>query len=341
MFNNKTILITGGSGLFGRCFIESILRDYPSVRRIIIFSRDVMKHDEIQMLYPKRQFPQLRFFIGDVRDKERLMHACEDVDIIIHAASLASIEASEYNPEECIKTNIIGAENVIDAALKSGVHDVIALSSDKACAPLNLYGATQLVSDKLFVAANNMRGSKDIRFSVVRYGNVMGSKGTVIPIFFQRKELGGRSLPITDKRMTRFNISNIEVVTAVEFALKHHLGGEIFVPKMPSYRITDLATAIAPDMEQQEVGMRPGEKIYEELISRADSINTIEMADYYVVLPSITYTGRRDKAHYLEHYNATPVAEGFRYCSNENPVFETVESLRDKIRLYLKPSIKF
>lgn len=340
MFNNKSILITGGSGLFGRCFIETILRDYPSVKRIIVFSRDIQKHEEIEALYPRKQYPQLRYFVGDVRDRERLKRACEGVDIIIHAASLASIEAAEYNPEECIKTNIMGAENVINAALEKGVHDVVALSSDKACAPLNLYGATQLVSDKLFVAANNMRGSKDIRFSVVRYGNVLGSKGSVVLLFLKRKELGGRSLPITDKRMTRFIISNPEVVTAVEFALDHHMGGEIFVPKSPSYRITDMATAIAPNMEQEEIGIRPGEKIYEELISRADSVNTLDMDDYYVILPSITYTCCH-RENYIEHYNAQPVAEGFRYCSNENPVFDSVDTLRQKIRLYVKPTIKF
>lgn len=340
MFNNKSILITGGSGLFGRCFIETILRDYPSVKRIIVFSRDIQKHEEIEALYPRKQYPQLRYFVGDVRDRERLKRACEGVDIIIHAASLASIEAAEYNPEECIKTNIMGAENVINAALEKGVHDVVALSSDKACAPLNLYGATQLVSDKLFVAANNVRGSKDIRFSVVRYGNVLGSKGSVVPLFLKRKELGGRSLPITDKRMTRFIISNPEVVTAVEFALDHHMGGEIFVPKSPSYRITDMATAIAPNMEQVEIGIRPGEKIYEELISRADSVNTLDMDDYYVILPSITYTCCH-RENYIEHYNAQPVADGFRYCSNENPVFDSVDTLRQKIRLYVKPTIKF
>ncbi len=340
MFNNKSILITGGSGLFGRCFIETILRDYPSVKRIIVFSRDIQKHEEIEALYPRKQYPQLRYFVGDVRDRERLKRACEGVDIIIHAASLASIEAAEYNPEECIKTNIMGAENVINAALEKGVHDVVALSSDKACAPLNLYGAIQLVSDKLFVAANNMRGSKDIRFSVVRYGNVLGSKGSVVPLFLKRKELGGRSLPITDKRMTRFIISNPEVVTAVEFALDHHMGGEIFVPKSPSYRITDMATAIAPNMEQEEIGIRPGEKIYEELISRADSVNTLDMDDYYVILPSITYTCCH-RENYIEHYNAQPVAEGFRYCSNENSVFDSVDTLRQKIRLYVKPTIKY
>lgn len=340
MFNNKSILITGGSGLFGRCFIESVLRDYPGVKRIIIFSRDIQKHEEIQALYPVRQFPQLRLFVGDVRDRERLMRACEGVDIIIHAATIASIEASEYNPEECVKTNILGAENVINVALEKGVHDVVALSSDKACAPLNLYGATQLVSDKLFVAANNMKGTKDIRFSVVRYGNVLGSKGSVVPLFMKRKELGGASLPITDKRMTRFIISNPEVVSAVEFAIEHHLGGEIFVPKTPSYKITDMATAIASGMEQVEVGRRPGEKLYEELVSRADSVNTIETEEHYIILPSLTYTSC-NRASYLEQYDAQPVEEGFRYCSNENPVFETVDSLRQKIHLYINPAIKF
>lgn len=340
MFNNKSILITGGSGLFGRCFIESVLRDFPGVKRIIVFSRDVQKHEEIQEYYPKHQFPQLRFFVGDVRDRDRLMRACEGVDIIIHAATIASIEASEYNPEECVKTNILGAENVINAALEKGVHDVIALSSDKACAPLNLYGATQLVSDKLFVAANNMKGTKDIRFSVVRYGNVLGSKGSVVPLFMKRKELGGASLPITDKRMTRFIISNLEVVSAVEFAVEHHLGGEIFVPKSPSYRIVDMATAIAPDMDQVEVGRRPGEKLYEELVSRADSVNTIETEGYYIILPSITYT-RCNRVNYLEHYNAHQVEEGFRYCSNENSDFDSIETLRQKIHLYINPSIKF
>lgn len=341
MFNNKTILITGGAGVFGRCFIETLFRDYPGVKRIIIYSRDVQKHDEIQMLYPKNQYPQLRCFLGDVRDSERLLRACEGVDIIIHAATIASIAAAEYNPEECVKTNIVGAENLIDAALKTGVHDVIALSSDKASSPLNLYGATQLVSDKLFVAANNVKGSKNIKFSVIRYGNVMGSKGSVIPLFLSRKELGGRSLPITDKRMTRFIISNQEVVTAIEFAIENHLGGEIFIPKVSSYRIVDLATAIAPNMEQEEVGIRPGEKIHEELISYADSLNTIDLGDYYAILPSMAFTGHRLKEDYNKHYKASFVPENFHYSSIDNCNWETVSSLRDKLRLYIKPSIKF
>lgn len=340
MFNNKSILITGGSGLFGRCFIETILRDYPGIKKIIVYSRDVQKQDEIAVLYPEKQYPQLRLFLGDVRDYERLLRACEGVDIIIHAATISSLSASEYNPEECIKTNILGAENVINAALKTGVQDVIALSSDKACAPLSLYGATQLVSDKLFVAANNMKGSKDIRFSVVRYGNVLASKGSVAQVFLKRKHIGGSSLPITDKRMTRFLISNQQIVAAVEFVLGNHLGGEIFIPKTSSYRITDLATAIAPDMEQQEVGIRPGEKIHEELIATAESLNTIDLAEYYVIVPSISFTGQRSKFDYIKHYNATEVAEDFRYCSNGNAKFETIESLRSKVKLFVSPSFK-
>lgn len=338
MFENKSILITGGSGLFGRCFIDTMLRDNPGVRRLIVYSRDVQKQEEIKLLFPESQYPQLRFFIGDVRDYDRLARACEDVDIIIHAASIASIEAAEYNPEECIKTNILGAENVINAAYSANVHDVIALSSDKACAPLNLYGATQLVSDKLFVAANNMKGRKDLKLSVVRYGNVIGSAGSVINRFLSRKKLGGSTLPITDKRMTRFIIPIRKVVSAVMFALENHLGGEIFVPKTSSYRITDLATAVAPEMIQQEIGLRPGEKIDEELISSAESSNTIDIGEYYAVLPSLTFTGHRLKSDYIAHYNAEAVEDSFNYCSKDNPRFETVESLRNLIRLYVNPS---
>lgn len=340
MFNNKTILITGGSGRFGRCFIETMLRDYPGIKKIIVFSRDVQKQDEIAALYPDKQYPQLRLFLGDVRDYERLLRACEGVDIIIHAATISSLSASEYNPEECIKTNILGAENVINAALKSGISDVISLSSDKACAPLNLYGATQLVSDKLFVAANNMKGNKNIRFSVVRYGNVLGSNGSVAHVFMKKRHLGGNVLPVTDKRMTRFIISNQQVVNAVQFALEQHLGGEIFVPKTSSYRITDLATAIAPNMEQVEIGIRPGEKIYEELISTAESYNTIDLGDYYAIVPAISFTGFRSKKDYIAHYNAIEVPENFHYSSNENVKFESVESLRNKVKIFVNPSFK-
>lgn len=338
--DNKIILITGGSGSFGRKFIDITLRDHPGVRKIIVYSRDEMKHLEMMRLYPHKQFPQLRFFVGDVRDKERLMRACEGVDILIHAASLMTLEASEYNPDETIKTNIIGAQNVIDCAIKCGVRNVIALSADKACSPASLYGASQLVSDKLFVAANNIVGKKDIHFSVIRYGNVMGSKGSVFLYFMERSKLGGRELPITDKRMTRFLISNQQVVDLVHNVIDKQLGGEIFVPKMPSYRITDLAEAIAPKMTQVEVGKRPGEKLYDDIIAESDADNTLEARDFYVIIPFMSYNDTKSKSEYEEYYKAKPVPEDFRYSSNTNPVFETVETLREKIRRYIDYNFK-
>ena len=338
--DNKVILITGGSGIFGRKFIEITLRDYPGVRKIIVYSRDEMKHLEMRRLYPHKQYPQLRFFVGDVRDKERLMRACEGVDILIHAASLMTLEASEYNPDETIKTNIIGSQNVIECALKCEIRNVIALSSDKACSPASLYGASQLVSDKLFVAANNITGGKDIHFSVIRYGNVMGSKGSVFRFFMERSKLGGRELPITDKRMTRFLISNQQVVDLVHYIIEKQLGGEIFVPKMPSYRITDLAEAIAPKMNQVEVGIRAGEKLYDDLISESDADNTLEARDFYVIIPFMSYVAKKSKSEYEEYYKAKPVPEDFHYSSNNNPMFETVETLREKIRRYIDYNFK-
>lgn len=338
--DNKILLITGGSGSFGRKFIDITLRDYPGVRKIIIYSRDEMKHLEMMRLYPEKQYPQLRFFVGDVRDKERLMRACEGVDILIHAASLMTLEASEYNPDETIKTNIIGSQNVIECALKCEIRNVIALSSDKACSPASLYGASQLVSDKLFVAANNITGGKDIHFSVIRYGNVMGSKGSVFRLFIDRSKLGGRELPITDKRMTRFLISNQQVVDMVHYVIEKQLGGEIFVPKMPSYRITDLAEAVAPKMTQVEVGKRAGEKLYDDLISESDADNTLEARDFYVIIPFMSYVGKRTKDDYQEYYKATPVKNDFHYSSNNNSMFETVETLREKIRRYIDYNFK-
>ncbi len=335
MLNGKSILITGGSGFFGRHFIEKVFRDYPNVKKIIVYSRDYDKHEDLRLLFPNKQYPQLRFFVGDVRDLDRLQQACESVDIIIHAASLASLDATEYNPEECIKTNIGGAENVIKAALRSGVRDVISLSSDKACAPTSLYGATQLVSDKLFVAANNMIGHKNIRFSVVRYGSILGMKGSVAYKFIKKKELGGNSLPITDKQMTRFIITIQQVIECVIFAIENHIGGEIFVPKSTAYKITDLATVVAPDMEQVEIGIRPGEKIHEELISEAESINTIDCGDQYVIIPSVSFTGNRERNNYLNHYGGRNVVVGFRYRSNENCQLEDLDNLREKIRQQL------
>lgn len=338
--DNKVILITGGSGSFGRKFIDITLRDYPGVKKIIVYSRDEMKHLEMMRLYPEKQFPQLRFFVGDVRDKDRLMRACEGVDILIHAASLMTLEASEYNPDETIKTNILGAQNVIDCVLKNGIRNVIALSADKSCSPASLYGASQLVSDKLFVAANNIVGKKDIHFSVIRYGNVMGSKGSVFRFFLERSKLGGREMPITDKRMTRFLISNQQVVDMVYYVIERQLGGEIFVPKMSSYRLTDLAEAIAPKMTIKEIGKRAGEKLYDDIIAEADADNTLEAIDFYVIIPFMSYVAKKSKTEYEEYYNAKPVPEDFHYSSNNNPMFETVETLREKIRRYIDYNFK-
>ncbi|OEF51347.1 UDP-N-acetylglucosamine 4,6-dehydratase (inverting) [Enterovibrio norvegicus] len=327
MLNNKTVLITGGTGSFGKQFIKTILNRFPDVKKIIIYSRDELKQFEIKQNYPAKDFPQLRFFIGDVRDRQRMIQACEGVDVIIHAAAIKQVDTAEYNPTECIRTNVDGAENVIAAALACGVKDVVALSTDKACAPINLYGATKLASDKLFAAANNIKGSKDIRFSVVRYGNVMGSRGSVIPFFIERKKEG--LLPITHEEMTRFNISLQDGVNMVMYAIENHLGGEIFVPKIPSYRITDIAKAIAPTCELKVVGIRPGEKLHEEMITDTDSLNTIDLGHYYAILPSVSFT--YTEAEYLKHHKAEKVPFGFKYNSGTNTEWETVESLRDLI----------
>ena len=324
MLNDKTVLITGGTGSFGKKFIETILARYSNVKKIIIFSRDELKQSDLKQQYPSSTHPQLRFFIGDVRDKDRLMRACEGVDVIIHAAAIKQVDTAEYNPTECIRTNVDGAENVIHAALDCGVKNVVALSTDKACAPINLYGATKLVSDKLFTAANNIRGSKDIKFSVVRYGNVMGSRGSVIPFFMNKKSEG--ILPVTHPEMTRFNISLQSGVDMVMYALEHHLGGEIFIPKIPSYRILDVAEAVSPACETPIVGIRPGEKLHEEMITDTDSLNTIDLGRYYAILPSVSFTCSEDD--YLLHHKATKVPFGFRYNSGTNDEWETVDSLR-------------
>jgi len=333
MLNNKRVLITGGTGSFGKQFIKTILKNYPDVGKIVIYSRDELKQSVIKQKYPEYDFPQLRFFIGDVRDKERLTQACEGVDVIIHAAAIKQVDTAEYNPTECIRTNVDGAENVIHAALACGVKDVVALSTDKACAPINLYGATKLVSDKLFAAANNIRGSRDIKFSVVRYGNVMGSRGSVIPFFIDKKKEG--MLPITHVDMTRFNISLQDGVNMVMYALENHIGGEIFVPKIPSYKITDIATAIAPKCDTRVVGIRPGEKLHEEMITDTDSLNTIDLGRYYAILPSVSYV--HTEADFIEHHKAVKVPFGFKYNSGTNTEWETVESLRDLIVEHVDP----
>lgn len=334
MLNNKTVLITGGTGSFGKQFIKTILNEYPKVKKIIIYSRDELKQFELKQKYPHKDYPQLRFFIGDVRDRQRMVQACEGVDVIIHAAAIKQVDTAEYNPTECIRTNVDGAENVIHAALQCGVHDVVALSTDKACAPVNLYGATKLASDKLFTAANNIKGSKNIRFSVVRYGNVMGSRGSVIPFFLKKKEEG--VLPITHEEMTRFNISLQDGVNMVMYAIEHHLGGEIFIPKIPSYRVLDVAKAVAPECETKIVGVRPGEKIHEEMITDADSLSTIDLGKYYVILPSVSFVHTEED--FMKHHNASKVPFGFKYNSGTNTEWETVEGLRELIKEHVDPN---
>lgn len=336
MLNNKTVLITGGTGSFGKKFIETILARYSDVKKIIIFSRDELKQSELRINYPAKQFPQLRFFIGDVRDKERVKQACESVDVIIHAAAIKQVDTAEYNPTECIRTNVDGAENVIHAALECGVKDVVALSTDKACAPINLYGATKLASDKLFAAANNIKGSKEIKFSVVRYGNVMGSRGSVIPFFLDKRKEG--VLPITHEEMTRFNISLQDGVDLVMFAIEHHLGGEIFIPKIPSYKILDVAKAVGPQCETKVVGIRPGEKLHEEMLTETDSINTIDLGDKYAILPSVSYMYTEEQ--FMKHHNAEKVPFGFKYNSGTNTEWETVESLRELVKEHVDPTFE-
>jgi len=336
MLNEKVVLITGGTGSFGKQFIKTILECYPQVKKIVIYSRDELKQFELRQKYPQSDFPQLRFFIGDVRDQNRMVQACEGVDVIIHAAAIKQVDTAEYNPTECIRTNVDGAENVIQAALQCGVHDVVALSTDKACAPINLYGATKLASDKLFTAANNVKGSKDIRFSVVRYGNVMGSRGSVIPFFLSKKDEG--VLPITHEEMTRFNISLQDGVNMVMYALENHLGGEIFVPKIPSYKILDIAEAIAPECKTKVVGIRPGEKLHEEMITDTDSLNTIDLGKYYAILPSVSFTYSEDE--YLAHHKAEKVPFGFKYNSGTNTEWETVEGLRQLIKEHVDASFE-
>ena len=336
MLNHKSVLFTGGTGFFGKMFVKTILERYPQVKRIVIYSRGELKQYNMMQQYPKDKYPQLRFFIGDVRDGERLLRACEGIDVIIHAAAIKQVDTAEYNPDECIKTNIGGAENVINAALKAGVQHVVALSTDKACAPINLYGATKLCSDKLFVAANNISGSKNIKFSVVRYGNVMGSRGSVIPFFISKRDQGASELPITDMRMTRFNISLEAGVDLVMFAIGHHLGGEIFIPKIPSYKIGDVATAIAPNIKQIEIGIRPGEKLHEEMITATDALNTIDLGEYYAILPSVSFKHQKDE--YIKHHNAVMVPEGFHYSSDSNDQWESVESIREKIVEFVDPN---
>ena len=330
MLKNKSILVTGGTGSFGKAFIRTVLDRYPSVQRLVVYSRDELKQFELQQVFPQEKYPSIRFFLGDIRDEARLRRALEGIDIVVHAAALKQVPAAEYNPFECIKTNVLGAQNLIEACLDSKVGRVVALSTDKAAAPINLYGATKLCSDKLFVAANNIVGSRDLRFSVVRYGNVMGSRGSVIPFFMAKKDDG--VLPITDPRMTRFNISLQEGVEMVLWSIENARGGEVLVPKIPSYRIGDVATAVAPDAKQEVTGIRPGEKIHEEMITTSDSFNTVDMGNYYAILP---VAGDLTVEEYCQKHGGQSVKPGFAYNSGSNPDFLSVEQLRELIEKHV------
>jgi len=331
--NGKSILITGGTGSLGKHLTKNILEKFPQVLRLVIYSRDEQKQFEMEQDFPKSKYPAIRYFIGDVRDFDRLKKAFKYIDFIIHAAAMKHVPIAEYNPMECVKTNVLGAENVINAALETDVKHVVALSTDKAAAPINLYGATKLCSDKLFVAANNIKGKQDIKFSVVRYGNVMGSNGSVIPFFMKKRKEG--VLPITDPNMTRFNISLQEGVDLVLHALDTAWGGEIFVPKIPSYKITDVATAIGPECKQEIIGIRQGEKIHEEMITSSDSFNTYDLGKYYAILPQ---NPRYNVEDYVNHFNAKAVAQGFQYNSGENKEWIGVEEIRALIKKHLDPS---
>ena len=331
--NGKAVLITGGTGSLGKALTRRILAKWPDIRRLVIFSRDEQKQFVMAQKYAAAKYPAMRYFIGDVRDRERLVRAMQGVDYVIHAAAMKHVHLAEYNPSECIKTNVGGAENVIYACLVTGVQRVVALSTDKACAPINLYGATKLTSDKLFIAANNIKGKNPIKFSVVRYGNVMGSNGSVIPFFIKKKQEA--FLPITDPRMTRFNISLDGGVDMVFHALANAWGGEIFIPKIPSYRITDVATAIAPDLEQRTVGIRPGEKIHEEMITPSDSFYTYDMGKYFAIIPSVPNWNLDD---FKKEFGATLVDSGFSYNSGSNEEWVTVDELRTFIKQHVDPS---
>lgn len=333
--NGKGILITGGTGSLGKALTKRILEKWPNVKRLVIYSRDEQKQFVMEQDYPVSTYPAMRYFIGDVRDKQRLMRALSGIEYVIHAAAMKHVHIAEYNPDECVKTNIGGAQNVIDACLSTNVKNVVALSTDKACAPINLYGATKLASDKLFVAANNIKGSNPIKFSVVRYGNVMGSNGSVIPFFIKKKKEGRGEIPITEPNMTRFNIPIQGGVDMVLYALENAWGGEIFIPKIPSYRIMELAEAIAPECEHKIIGMRPGEKIYEEMITKSDSFNTYDLGAYYTILPQQPIWKIEE---FVSFFNAKKVPEGFSYNSGDNYDWETLETLRTKIKEFIDPN---
>lgn len=327
MLTNKTILITGGTGSFGKAFTKTILKLYPKIKKIVIFSRDEFKQFNMANMQEFKSNQKLRFFIGDVRDRNRLYRAFSDVDIVIHAAALKQVPLCEYNPFEAVKTNILGAQNIIDAAIDRNVEKIVALSTDKACAPINLYGATKLCSDKLFIAGNAYVGSNNTKFSVVRYGNVAGSRGSVIPFFQELAQKDTTELPITDFNMTRFWLKLEEAVKMVLMALEKMDGGELFVKKIPSMKITDLAKAIAPKLPIKHIGIRPGEKIHELMISNEDARYTIECNDYYVIQPSLD---ARNAA--LKKQNVKAVTEDFEYHSGKNSHWLTINDMKKMIK---------
>lgn len=333
--NGKHVLITGGTGSLGKQLVKTILQRWPNVKRLIIFSRDEQKQFQMNMEYPSVPGGNMRYFIGDVRDADRLRTAFKGVTHVIHAAAMKHVHIAEYNPMECVMTNVMGAENVINAAMEAGVENVVALSTDKAAAPINLYGATKLCSDKLFVAANNIKGFSKIKFSVVRYGNVMGSNGSVIPFFMQKRKSG--VLPVTDPNMTRFNISLQEGADLVLHAMENAWGGEIFVPKIPSYKLTEVAKAIGPECKIDIVGIRPGEKVHEEMITESDSFSTYDLGKYYAILPQVPAFKIED---YVKNFNAKKVKEGFKYNSGQNTEWVDAAQLRELIVKHLDPDFK-
>jgi UDP-N-acetylglucosamine 4,6-dehydratase len=329
--HDRSILVTGGTGSFGQKFVETVLRHHPEIRRLVIFSRDELKQWQMQQRFSESRYPGIRYFIGDVRDERRISRAMEGIDTVIHAAALKQVPAAEYNPMECIHTNVMGAENVINACLDNGVRRIVALSTDKAAAPINLYGATKLCSDKLFVSANNIRGSRDCRFGVVRYGNVLGSRGSVVPFFLEHRRHGW--LPITDERMTRFNITLEQGVQMVLETLENLWGGEIVVPRIPSYRIGDVAKAVAPDAERRMVGIRPGEKVHEQMITFADAPTTVDCGTRFAILPSIDAARK-----YAEKHKGKLVPAGFSYDSEHNGEYLDAAQIRAMIRNHVDPS---
>ncbi len=327
MLNGRSLLITGGTGSLGNALVKKILNNYTDIKRLVVFSRDEQKQYRMEKEFPESKYPAIRFFIGDVRDTKRVYRAISNIDYVIHAAAMKHVPIAEYNPMECIKTNILGAENIINACIDNNVKGVVSLSTDKAAAPINLYGATKLTSDKLFTTANNIRGRSDIKFSVVRYGNVMGSNGSVIPFFLRKRKEG--VFPITDPKMTRFNITINKAVDLVLHALEKSWGGEIFVPKIPSYRILDLAKAICPECSHKIVGIRPGEKLHEEMITKSDSYTTYDLGNYYVILPQNPIW---DLNKFLKSQNAISVKKNFSYNSEQNDNFLSINQIKDLIK---------